>query len=156
MNSQIFLISSCANIIASYITSSGTSFAPASIITTFWRLPATVRLRSLFSRCSTVGLIMNSPSIRPTYTAAIGPLKGISETDTAADEPIIAQNSGALSCSTDITVETIDTSFLRSLGKRGLIGLSITRAVRIAFSEGLPSLFKKLPGILPTAYILSS
>ena len=106
--------------------------------------------------CSTVGLITNSPSTKPTYTAAIGPLNGISDTETDADEPIIAQNSGALSCSTDITVATIDTSFLKSFGKSGRIGLSITLAVKIAFSDGFPSLLVKPPGILPTAYILSS
>ena len=47
LKSQIFLISSCANIIASNTVSSLTSFAPASIITTFSFVPATVRDLSL-------------------------------------------------------------------------------------------------------------
>ncbi len=44
------------------MTSSDTSFAPASTISTASLVPATVRFIRLFSRCSTVGLTMYSPS----------------------------------------------------------------------------------------------
>ena len=68
----------------------------------------------------------------------------------------MAAISGELSMSTDITVHTMHTSFLMSLGNRGRMGRSITREARMAFSEGLPSLLRKEPGIFPTAYSFSS
>jgi len=74
----------------------------------------------------------------------------------AIEVPTIAAISGEQSGSTDITVHTTETSLRISFGKRGRIGLSITRETRIAFSLGRPSLFKNEPGILPTAYIFSS
>ena len=61
-------------------------------------------------RCSSVGLMTNSSFTRPTRTPAIGPIKGISEMQSAAEAPIMAASYGALSCSTDITVATICTS----------------------------------------------
>ena len=91
-----------------------------------------------------------------TNTAPTGPAKGMSDIHKAHDAPLIAAISGVLSWSTDNTVDTTWTSFLKPLGNNGLKGLSITRADRIAFSLGLPSLFIKPPGILPTAYSLSS
>ena len=57
-------------------------------------VPATVRSISDFSNSSGVGFIINSPSILPTFTPAIGPLNGILEIDTAKDEANIAVNSG--------------------------------------------------------------
>ena len=68
----------------------------------------------------------------------------------------MAAISGEQSGSTDMTVHTTDTSFLISLGNRGRIGRSMTREVRMALSLGRPSLFRKEPGILPTAYSFSS
>ena len=136
--------------IASSIVSSGTSFAPASIITIFSAVPATVSVRSVLARCSSVGLRTISPSTRPTFIPAIGPFHGISEIEIAIDVAIMPAISGELSGSTARTVITTETSFLISLGKRGRIGLSTQREVRIAFSVGLPSLFVKEPGILPT------
>ena len=76
--------------------------------------------------------------------------------DKAMEVPIMEVISGEQSGSTDITVQTTETSFLRSFGNSGRIGLSITRETNIAFSVGLPSLFKKDPGIFPIAYIFSS
>ena len=64
--------------------------------------------------------------------------------------------SGELSGSTARTVITTETSFLISLGKRGLIGRSTHLDVRIALSDAFPSLFVNEPGILPTEYIFSS
>ena len=109
-----------------------------------------------FSRCSAVGLITYSPSTYPTETPEIGPFHGISEMDRAAEVPTMAAISGEQSGSTDMTVHTTDTSFLISLGNRGRIGRSMTREVRMALSLGRPSLFRKEPGILPTAYSFSS
>lgn len=106
-----------------------------------------------FFLCSRVGLRTISPSTRPTFTEEIGPSHGISETAIAAETPIAAVTSGEQSGSTDITVATTEQSFLKSLGKRGRIGLSMQRLVRIAFSPALPSRRRKEPGILPTAYI---
>ena len=81
---------------------------------------------------------------------------GSSTIDKAIDDPIIATISGVQSWSTDKTVATTCTSFLNPFGNNGLIGLSISLDVNIAFSEGLPSLFKNPPGIFPTEYSLSS
>ena len=86
----------------------------------------------------------------------MGPPNGISEIASAAAAPIIAATSGELSCSTQSTVPTTHTSFLKSFGNNGLNGLSIALDVNIALSVGFPSLFVKLPGIFPTAYNFSS
>ena len=112
---------------------------------------ATVSSSVDFALCSFVGLITTSPSTIPTNTLETGPFQGISEIESARDAPIRPVTSGLQSGSTERTRRLSVTSFLKSLGKRGRIGLSITRLVRIAFSEGLPSLFIKEPGILPTA-----
>ena len=123
----------------SSITCSSISFPPASIITIFSFVPARVTCISDFSRCATVGLITYSPSTKPSQTAPIGPFHGISEIDNEMEVPIIAATSGGLSCSTERTVATTVQSFLKSEGKSGLIGLSMQRDVRIAFSEGFDS-----------------
>ena len=142
--------------IASNIISSGTSFAPASIIAIFSFVPATVNVKSVFSLSDSVGFITILPSTNPTFTAAVGPPNGISDIDNAADAPIIAATSGELSCSTDNTVATTTTSFLKSFGNSGLNGLSIALDVSIALSAGFPSLFWNDPGIFPTEYNFSS
>ena len=141
---------------ALYISSSVTQSAPASIIAILELVEATVVAIFETALCSSVGLITYSPSIIPTEQPEIGPFHGTSEIEIAIDAPIIAVISGEQSISTLITVQTIETSFLILLSKRGRIGRSITRLVRIAFSEGLPSLLRYAPGILPTAYIFSS
>ena len=151
MKSQSGLIASCAFMIASYMVSSSTSLAPASIITTFFLLPATVSSRSLFALCSAVGLMTILPSTKPTKTPAMGPFQGMLEMESAIDAPIIAEISGEQSGSTDITVRLMTTSLRRSFGKRGRMGLSITRDARIACSVGLPSRLFQEPGILPAA-----
>ena len=110
MKATIFLISSCANRIAPSISSSLTSLAPASTIITASRVPATVRLRRLFSRCSQLGLRMYSPSTSATLTAPVGPAKGALLIDSAMDEPFMATTSGATSCSTESTVAMTCTS----------------------------------------------
>lgn len=75
----------------------------------------------------------------------------MSEIEIATDVPICAATSGEQSGSTDKTIAFTQTSFLKSFGNSGLIGLSIALATNIALSLGFPSLFWKLPGILPTA-----
>ncbi len=72
-------------------------------------------------------------------TPAMGPFHGISEMDRATDAPIMAVISGEQSRSTDMTISDSAMSLRRSLGNRGRMGRSMTRLVRIAFSEGLPS-----------------
>ena len=156
MNLHIFLISTCPAFIASNITSSGISFAPASIIAILPSVPATVNVKSDTFLCSSVGLITIFPSTKPTFTAAVGPPNGISEIDNAAEAPIIAATSGELSWSTERTVQTTTTSFLKSFGNSGLKGLSIALDVSIALSLGFPSLFWNEPGIFPTEYNFSS
>ncbi len=149
------MISTCPAFIASNIVLSGISSAPASIIAIFSIVPATVNVNLLFFLSSSVGLITILSLTYPTATAAVGPPKGISDIESAADAPIIAHISGEQSCSTDNTKQSITTSFLKSFGNNGLIGLSIALDVKIAFSDGFPSLFVNPPGIFPTAYNFS-
>ena len=79
---------------ASSMTSSATSLAPASIMQTFLSVPATTRVRSLSLRCSAVGVRMISPSTRPTLMPAMGPFQGMSEMARAKEAPIIPAISG--------------------------------------------------------------
>ena len=97
---------------ASIMTSSLTSLAPASIIITLSLVEATVRARSDLDFSDDVGLKTNSPSTRPTIVAAHGPSKGMSEMLVASDEPSIARTSGGQSGSTDKTRLSSSTSFL--------------------------------------------
>ena len=98
---------------ARYIMSLSTSFAPASIITTF--LPvATVTSRSETLRCSLVGLRTSSPLTRPTFSAPTGPFQGMSEMARAAEVPMSAAISGEQSWSTAMTVAMMDTSLRKS------------------------------------------
>ena len=156
MNPSRPLISSCASMMALYISSSETSFAPASIMTIFCIVAATVSSSVLSSRCALVGLMTGLPSTMPTKTPPIGPFHGISEMERAMDAPIIPAISCEQSGSTAMTVSEIATSLRRSFGNRGRIGRSMTREVRMAFSPGRPSRRRNPPGILPAAYILSS
>ena len=150
MNSMIFWFSAWPAMMPSNISSSETSLAPASIIAMRSLVEATVTAISETLRCSAVGLMTNLPSTRPTETPLIGPLHGMSEMESAMLVPTSAAISGEQSGSTDMTVQTIETSLRMSFGNSGRIGRSIMRQVRVAFSEGRPSRFKKEPGILPT------
>ena len=87
-NSQIFLIFSCANIIAFSIVSSSNSFAPASTMFTASFVPATIKSSSLSSNSFGEGFKINSPFLYPTITLATGPKNGISEIISARDDPI--------------------------------------------------------------------
>ena len=60
-------------------------------------VPATSRLISLLAISSGPALTVNSPSIKPTLTPAIGPLNGISEIHRAIDAPSMAAISGVAS-----------------------------------------------------------
>ena len=142
--------------IASSMSLSETSFAPASTIMIASLVPATVKSISDFILCSYVGLMISSPSTLPTFTDPVGPSQGMSDVARATDEPIIAATSGEQSWSTLIATATTETSFLNPFGNRGLSGLSISLEVKIPCSPGLPSLLMYPPGIFPTAYIFSS
>jgi len=114
-------------------------------------VPATV-ISMLPSSCTSApGFTTNSPSLYPTCTPAIGPLNGASEIISAADAPRMLSMLGEQSISAERTVATICTSSLYPSGKRGRIGRSIIRALRMATSLGRPSRLKKPPGIFPLA-----
>ena len=70
---------------------------------TFSAVLATVSARSETFFWSFVGLMMNFPSIRPTWVMAQGPSKGMSEIVVASAVPSIAVSSGEQSGSTLIT-----------------------------------------------------
>ena len=71
--------------------------------------------------------------------------------DKAADAATIPNTSGGFSWSDDRTVRITWISLCRDFGKRGLIDLSVNLHDNMPDSPGLPSLRKKLPGILPAA-----
>ena len=142
---------SCALTMPSYMTSSGTSLASDSIMTIFLWVAAMVVVMRLRSRSSRVGLKRNFSPSQPRTMPAMGPLKGTSEIETAAEAPIIAVISGLQSRSTDSTSQAMTTSLRRSLGNRGRIGRSMRREASTACRLGLPSRRIKLPGMRPTA-----
>ena len=141
---------------ASAMTSSGRIFAPASTIMIASRVPETMRSSSLSSSSGIVGLITNSPAMRPTRMAAIGPWNGISLIVRAAEAAMVPRMSGSFSWSVERTVMTHWTSSLYPSGKSGRIGRSVSRQARIAASDGRDSRLMNPPGILPAAYIRSS
>ena len=156
MKATSFLISSWPKRMARSISSSGTSFAPASTMSTASRVPLTVRCSVLLSRWAASGQRTSSPSTQPTTTVPVGPPQGMSLTDSAAEDPIIAGTSGGMSLSTLRQVATTCTSLRMPLGNSGRSGRSIRRQVSVAFSVGRPSRLMKPPGILPTEYCFSS
>ena len=98
---------------------------------------------------------MYCPWLNPTRAAPIGPAKGTPEIASAAEVPINEIMSGSISLSTDMTVGMTCTSFMNPFGNSGRIGRSMSLQVRVSFSLGRPSRRKKLPGILPAAYVRS-
>ena len=101
---------STAQCIASIIVSSGTSFAPASTITTFPSLHATTKSSGEISRSSGDKNPLNSPPIRPIRIPATGPSNGTPAFINAAEAAIIATQSGRNVGSIDNTVQTTCTS----------------------------------------------
>ena len=155
--SQMRLISPWAMSSASRITASDTSLAPASTMRMASSLPATIRSRGLSRSASSLGLTTKPPSSSwEIRTAPTGIGNGMSEIIRAALVPFIARMSYGCSWSTDIGIATSWVSRFHPFGKSGRSGLSIMRAVRVAFSPARPSRRKKLPGILPAAYMRSS
>ena len=67
--------------------------------------------------------------------------------DVDADIPAMIGASALL----DITVAMTWTSFMKPFGKSGRMGRSMSRDVRVSFSEGRPSRLKKPPGMRPAA-----
>ncbi len=121
----------------------------------FW-LPATTRSKTLFSMSSCVGFVTHSPSRNTMRTAPIGPSKGISDTQRAADAAFSATTSYWFNWSAERMVRTTCTSLRNPRGKEGRKGRSASRQSRIACSDARPSRRKKDPGIFPIAYIFSS
>ena len=143
------------NVTAPSITSSVSSLASDSTISTPSLVPATMRSRSevAISVCS--GLILNSPPNTPTRAAPIGPMNGMPEIVSAAEQPTIATMSGSFSRSWLSTVAMTCTSLRKPSGNSGRTGRSMRREVSVSFSVGRPSRLKKPPGILPAAKVFS-
>ena len=133
------------------MTSSGTWSASDSIMTIFLWVAAMVVVMRLVFFCSAVGLKRYFSPSQPRTMPAMGPLKGTSEMDTAAEAPIMAVISGLQSRSTLRTSQAMTTSLRRSVGKRGRMGRSMRREASTAGRLGLPSRRMKLPGMRPTA-----
>ena len=147
---------SCALPIASRITASDTSFAPASTMTTASRVPATTISSALSFSWANVGLTTYSPLMYATRVPETGPPNGISDIVSAAEAPMIERMSGSFSWSADSVVTVIWTSFRMPLGKSGRSGRSVRRAVRMPAVLGRPSRRNQPPGIFPAAYNRSS
>ena len=112
INSHKFLISAWATFIASSILSSGTSFAPASIIHIFVGVADTVKSKIDFSLWAKSGFKTISPSTIPTLTVPTNVSNGISDILRAIDAPTEAGISGNISGSTAKTRAFIAVSFL--------------------------------------------
>ncbi len=69
----------------------------------------------------------------------------------AADAALIASTSCGFSWSAEKMVPTTWVSLRKPLGKDGRSGRSMSRQMRIAWSDRRPSRRKKAPGILPAA-----
>ena len=149
------VIDSWPNFKASIKSASGISSAEPSNMTMFDSLPTYTRSRSLDSICSWVGLATNPPSMRPTRTAPIGPANGRSLIISAAEAPLIDRMSESFSPSALSSRVWTCTSLKYPLGNSGRIGRSVTRQVRISFSDGRPSRLKKPPGKRPAAAAFS-
>ena len=147
---------SWASLMASRTISSDTSLAPASIISTPSRDPATTRSRVLSSDCWYVGLMTNSPSTQPIRVTPIGPLNGMSEIDRAVEAPTMDMMSRGVSRSAERGVVMICTSLRKSFGNSGLSGRSVRRMVRTVSVVGRPSRRGNPPGMRPRAYRRSS
>ena len=89
-------------------------------------------------------------------TAPIGPSKGMPEIMRAADAVLMASTSCGLIWSAPKTVPTTWTSLRKPLGNDGRSGRSMSRQVKMAWSEALPPRRKNEPGILPAACAGSS
>ena len=94
------------NRMASAMTSSGRSLAPASTIMIASRVPETIRSSSESASSLYVGLTTNSPLMRPMRTAPTGPANGISLIVSAADAAMVPRTSGSFSWSVERTVMT--------------------------------------------------
>ena len=152
MRPVIFLMASCPKANAFTISSSGTSFMPASIMLILSAVPAIIKSMSPSTSSPLTGLRINSPFTRPTRTAPIGPFQGILENDRAAEAAIIETMAGSFSPSMERTVITTCTSLRMRALKSGLMVRSTTRPVSTASSDGRPSrLMKREPLILPAA-----
>ena len=84
-------------------------------------------------------------------TAPIGPSKGMPESMRAAEAALMASTSCGLTWSAPKMVPTTWTSLRKPLGNDGRSGRSISRQVKMAWSDALPSRRKNEPGILPAA-----
>ena len=81
----------------------------------------------------------------------MGPSKGMPEIISAADEALMASTSCGFTWSAPRIVPTTWTSLRNPSGNEGRSGRSMSRSVRMAWSEALPSRRKNEPGILPAA-----
>ena len=81
----------------------------------------------------------------------MGPSKGMPEIIRAAEAALMASTSCGLTWSAPTMVPTMCTSLRNPSGKDGRSGRSMSRQVKMAWSELLPSRRKNDPGILPAA-----
>ncbi len=84
-------------------------------------------------------------------TAPMGPSKGMPEIISAAEAALIARMSCGFSWSALKIVPTTWTSLRKPFGKDGRSGRSMSRQIKIAWSESFPSRRKNAPGIFPAA-----
>jgi hypothetical protein len=89
--------------------------------------------------------------VKAIRTAPIGPENGIGEIMSAADAALMISTSWGFTRSAANTVPTTWVSLRKPFGKLGRSGRSVSRQMRIPWSEALPSRRKNAPGILPAA-----
>ena len=127
--------------------------SPPGFVTT---RPATTMSKTERSMSEKFGKATHWPSMSETRTPPIGPENGRPEICVEALAALMASTSYWWSGFSENTEMTTWTSLRRPFLKVGRSGRSIRRQVRMASVEGRPSRRKKLPGILPMAYMRSS
>src|SRR3984957_9543175 len=118
--------------------------------------PATTMSNTAPSSCSTVGNATHWPLMSATRTPPTGPENGSPEIWVDADAALMASTSYRSLGSRLRIVTTTWISLRRPETNVGRSGRSMSRQVRIASVDGLPSRRKNDPGIRPAAYIRSS
>jgi hypothetical protein len=81
----------------------------------------------------------------------MGPSKGMPESIRAAEAALMPRTSWGFCMSAPMTVMTTWVSLRKPSGKLGRSGRSISRQLRMAASDGRPSLRKNEPGMRPLA-----
>ena len=152
MNSHIFFISACPFFIASSITSSGTSFAPASIIATLSTVPATVKIsgvtykvtaisKNAFKGCKKLQKVIVGKNVTSIGTAAFASDKSLVSVVVKSKNLKTIGSKAFYKCK-NLKKITLKTTSLKKVGKSTLKGISKKATINV--SKKYVKKYKKL------------